>query len=641
MIIILNFLPALVAILSIAGLLQPVTALTCTSKYSVKSGDSCDAIASSNGISNYQLAHLNGDALNCAGLTVGQELCLRSKEYDCSPVVQVKSGDGCYAIADANGISLDQFYADNPGIDCGAIYPGYSVCVSKTTPGSGGDTSPTSTTTSSAPVPTETSGDGGGGGESRACTLYTTVQAGESCNDICNRAHVTLYDLQQLNSGNQLCASLQSGQALCVDGAKRSCSKPYTIQSGDSCYAISQTHNLTLAEFYDINPNIDENCSNIQPDEVVCVAKRSPNDEPPASSGCSRFAPVRVADTCEKIAARSSLTSVQLRGLNYPLDCSHLRVGDQLCTFAPDANFCPELHIVKHNDTCYDLAQNASMSLREWTSVNDYGKEAVECDALILSSIVCQAHGNATLPAGGQGNSTDLPLCSKCNEDTHCCSKYSVCAPLASEFCKRDEGCQGNCQGDQGVSIPDGQDGGAGPIGSNYTYPPIHTNCSNCSSTECCSNVGGEDMCLPSDTWYCLSTNGCIDHCTDIADLALIADPQFTQVADAPTWQFPSGDFPDGDPCACSDDSKCCASSGKCLTKSHDEDDCYIGAGCLYNCYDVRWSADENEGSFVVEVKHPYSSKADTSSSARRRRHEHRARSNRSRLEKLTDKLGL
>ncbi|CEH16859.1 Chitinase [Ceraceosorus bombacis] len=573
-----NLLTPLVAILSIACLLRPVVALTCTSRYSVKSGDSCDAIASSNGISNYQLTHLNGDSLNCAGLSVGQELCLRSKEYDCSPVVQVKSGDGCYAIADANGISLDQFYADNPGIDCGAIYAGYSVCVSKTTPASGAGPSHTSTTTSSA---------------------------------------------SQLNSGDQLCASLQSGQALCVDGAKRSCGKPYTIQSGDSCYAISQTHNLTLAEFYDINSNIDENCSNIQPDEVVCVAKRSPNDEPPASSNCSRFASVRVADTCEKIAARSSLTSVQLRGLNYPLDCSHLRVGDQLCTFAPDANFCPQLHIVKHNDTCYDLAQNASMSLQEWTSVNDYGKEAVDCDALILSSIVCQAHGNATLPAGGQGNSTDLPLCSKCNDDTHCCSKYSVCAPLASDFCKRDEGCQGNCQGDQGVSIPDGQDGGAGPIGSNYT------------------NVGGKDMCLPSDTWYCLSTNGCVDHCTDIADLALIADPQFTQIADAPTWQFPSGDFPDGDPCACGDDFKCCASSGKYLTKSQDEDDCYIGAGCLYNCYDVRWSADENEGSSVVEVKHPYSSKADTSSSSRRRRHEHRTRSNRSRLERLTDKLGL
>jgi hypothetical protein len=58
---------------------------------------------------------------------------------DCSDFYMVKKGDGCYDIANNNGISLDDFYSYNPsiGADCSQLYPDYYVCVgvSSSSPG--------------------------------------------------------------------------------------------------------------------------------------------------------------------------------------------------------------------------------------------------------------------------------------------------------------------------------------------------------------------------------------------------------------------------------------------------------------------------------------------------------------------------
>lgn len=50
---------------------------------------------------------------------------------DCNSFYKVKSGDGCYDIANDHGISLDDFYKYNPAVstDCSTLYPDYFVCV--------------------------------------------------------------------------------------------------------------------------------------------------------------------------------------------------------------------------------------------------------------------------------------------------------------------------------------------------------------------------------------------------------------------------------------------------------------------------------------------------------------------------------
>ncbi|KAM5511686.1 LysM domain-containing protein [Fusarium oxysporum f. sp. phaseoli] len=49
----------------------------------------------------------------------------------CKSFYKVKKGDGCWAIADANKIKLDDFYKWNPAVknDCSALQPDYNVCI--------------------------------------------------------------------------------------------------------------------------------------------------------------------------------------------------------------------------------------------------------------------------------------------------------------------------------------------------------------------------------------------------------------------------------------------------------------------------------------------------------------------------------
>lgn len=55
---------------------------------------------------------------------------------NCDKFYKVKSGDGCYDIANNNGVTLDDFYSYNPAVgdDCSKLYPDFYVCVGATEP---------------------------------------------------------------------------------------------------------------------------------------------------------------------------------------------------------------------------------------------------------------------------------------------------------------------------------------------------------------------------------------------------------------------------------------------------------------------------------------------------------------------------
>ena len=46
----------------------------------------------------------------------------------------------------------------------------------------------------------------------------------------------------------------------------------YEVQSGDSCSSIATSNDLTLDEFFELNPDIDEDCTNLQPGDEVNVS---------------------------------------------------------------------------------------------------------------------------------------------------------------------------------------------------------------------------------------------------------------------------------------------------------------------------------------------------------------------------------
>lgn len=136
---------------------QPGTVSSCTGFHKVVSGDSCGAIESAAGISAAQFAAWNtGIDSDCSNIYLDYYVCIAGPAVTttatptstttaaampsptqpgtistCTKFHEVVSGDYCYQIETDAGISSDDFFKWNSGInsDCSNIYLGYYVCI--------------------------------------------------------------------------------------------------------------------------------------------------------------------------------------------------------------------------------------------------------------------------------------------------------------------------------------------------------------------------------------------------------------------------------------------------------------------------------------------------------------------------------
>ncbi|KAJ3036065.1 hypothetical protein HDV00_003112 [Rhizophlyctis rosea] len=155
----------------------------------------------------------------------------------CSKYYTVQSGDGCYAIAQANGIPDYTVFAKyNLGFDCNAIAAGDKICI-------------------------------------QPCLTSYTIQSGDGCWAVEQKFGISSDSvLQSINPGLSCSAGLVLGYSLCVSA----CTK-WVIQGtpsyNDNCYDIWTNAGLTQAQFMALNPGL--NCSTLQAKQAVCVAKSS------------------------------------------------------------------------------------------------------------------------------------------------------------------------------------------------------------------------------------------------------------------------------------------------------------------------------------------------------------------------------
>ncbi|KAK7961078.1 hypothetical protein PG988_012292 [Apiospora saccharicola] len=224
----------------------------CNKFYRVVGGDTCGSIATSQGLSLTDLYAWN-QALGstCAGLWADYYVCVgvtgsatngptttattlvtstkttgngvttptpirAGMVGTCNAFHLVVSGDGCYDIAAAAGVSLSDFYDWNPDVgkgSCTSLWGGYYVCV--------GIVSSTSTSTSP-----------------------TTTQAGNGV--------VTPTPVQT--------------------GMVRTCKSFHSVEAGDSCYDIAAAAGVPLDTFYSWNPAIGSDCGSLWVDYNVCTA---------------------------------------------------------------------------------------------------------------------------------------------------------------------------------------------------------------------------------------------------------------------------------------------------------------------------------------------------------------------------------
>lgn len=217
---------------------------------------------------------------------------------NCNKFYKVVSGDGCWAIADTNGIPLEDLYSWNPAVktDCTGLQADVYVCVGV----SASQTLPPATTTTTAaggspvtPPPTQKGMVGG-------CDTFYKVASGDGCWAIADAHGIALDDFYSWNPAVKTdCTGLQADVYVCVglaaagapqptssttadasagatpspvqEGMVTNCVKFYLVQSGDGCWAISDARGIALNDFYTWNPAVKTDCSGLQADVYVCV----------------------------------------------------------------------------------------------------------------------------------------------------------------------------------------------------------------------------------------------------------------------------------------------------------------------------------------------------------------------------------
>ncbi|KAJ3475888.1 hypothetical protein NLI96_g11528 [Meripilus lineatus] len=106
------------------------------------------------------------------------------------------------------------------------------------------------------------------------CARSYVVQPGDFCDKISDAKNVSTFQLALVNQGviNTDCSNLFVDENICLGLVGQDCTSTHTIVSGDFCFAIAQIAGIALDTLLANNPNVNQDCSNIYPGEVLCTA---------------------------------------------------------------------------------------------------------------------------------------------------------------------------------------------------------------------------------------------------------------------------------------------------------------------------------------------------------------------------------
>lgn len=112
-----------------SGTAGPGPEPTCAGKTVTLSGQTCQEVSTSNGISTRSLLMANGLSGDCYGFPQSGTLCIPNKSV--CKTYTVKQGDTCRTIGSANGVTKPQLISWNP--ELGSEFPEYDVfqCTNK------------------------------------------------------------------------------------------------------------------------------------------------------------------------------------------------------------------------------------------------------------------------------------------------------------------------------------------------------------------------------------------------------------------------------------------------------------------------------------------------------------------------------
>ncbi|EPQ51676.1 hypothetical protein GLOTRDRAFT_123194 [Gloeophyllum trabeum ATCC 11539] len=131
--------------------------------------------------------------------------------------------------------------------------------------------------------------------QSAICARNYTVHLGDTCDAISAQQGVSTYatfthaiiqhteetpfaryQLAFVNQGriDAACDNLALGEPLCLGIQGQDCGSVHVVYSGDSCLNIVDSTGVSLTTLLANNPNVNAECSNIYPGEVLCTANQ-------------------------------------------------------------------------------------------------------------------------------------------------------------------------------------------------------------------------------------------------------------------------------------------------------------------------------------------------------------------------------
>jgi len=341
--------------------------------YVVKAGDSYWGIANKHGVSIAELQKLNGttsylihpgQTLTVPGTTnsTKPETTKPNSDNDSDTTTgtsgsyTVKAGDSYWGIANKHGVSISELQKLN-GTTSYLIHPGQTLKV----PGTTDSTTPETSKPDSNQGSDTTTGTSGS----------YTVKAGESLYAIATKHGMTVNQLRELN--NLSGSLIHPGQSLKVSGSSvvsnettqenttdslssdntstntpSSTSGTYTVQRGDSLYAIAIKHGMTLSQLQSLN-GLSSNL--IHPGQVLNVS----------GSTATATSTAVVETPVESIESTVTPTS----------EVSNEAVSETPVTEAtPTETVATGTHVVQAGETLYSIAQKYGVDVYKLIEAN-------------------------------------------------------------------------------------------------------------------------------------------------------------------------------------------------------------------------------------------------------------------------------